>query len=105
MAPASKNSILRKPNPGMGQGSMRAISFRTGWEYEHDETDEQIDAIEGLIAQVRAEPGKEKATFSWSSSTDDGEGDVRIGCTYLEDGLWVSEEWVIDPAGRVEAAE
>ena len=44
MAEETKNVVIRKPNPGQGQGLMRAISQRTSWEYEHDETDELGDA-------------------------------------------------------------
>jgi hypothetical protein len=120
MSDGSTNVVIRRPNPGKGQGLTQAISARTGWEYEHDETDEQIDAIEGLIAQHRAQPGHEEDTFSWTSSTGDGEGVIRIGTTYHEPGdgvvnlgngqllegrVWVTETWEIDPDGTVRAAE
>lgn len=131
----AQNVVIRKANPGQGQGQMRAISQRTGWEYEHDETDEQIDAIEGLIAQIREQSGAATdndgrdeqglplrgATFSFTSTTDKGVGDIIIGTAYCEDGpadsvvnpgagfpvvtgkQWVSEAWRITPDGKVTA--
>jgi hypothetical protein len=126
----SSNEIFRTPNPDLGQGEMQAISQNTGWRYEHDETDEQIAAIETLINQVRADSGADTdndgrddegmplrgATFSW---TRDEEGNMVIGTMYVEDGpadsivspggdfspvegkQWVSEVWKIAPDGTV----
>lgn len=127
---AEKNTIFRFPNPGTGQGEMQAISEATGWRYEHDETDEQIDAIELLISQVRVESGAATdndgrddlglplrgATFSWSRDAD---GNMVISTMYVEDGpadsvvspgagfdpvegkRWVTETWKIAPDGSV----
>lgn len=104
------NTVIRRPNPQQGQGSTRAISARTSWEYEHDETDAQIDAIEEMILTIRSEEGvgdgasllKRGATFSWTSDTDDGEGNITIGTMYKNpDGDWVSETWTIAPDGTV----
>lgn len=124
----AKSNIFRSPNPGLGQGEMQAVSEATGWRYEHDETDEQIAAIELLINQVRADSGAATdndgvdddglalrgATFSW---TRDEDGSIVIGTTYAEDGpadsvavgrsgpvegkQWVSETWNIAPDGTV----
>lgn len=111
------NAIFRSPNPDLGQGEMQAVSQATGWRYEHDETDEQINAIELLINQVRADSGaatdndgKDEngnvlrgATFSWSR---DEEGNVVIGTSYQQQGStdWVSEVWTISPDGMVSEA-
>jgi len=134
---AEKNTVIRRPTPihstspdgaprSRGQGLYTAISARTGWEYEHDETDEQIDAIEEMIAKIRDEEGVSVAnngkdasglplrgaTFSWNVDED---GNVVIGTTYVEDGdgvvsvgsrqiegkVWVAETWVISPDGKV----
>lgn len=107
-----------------GQGSTTAVSARTGWEYEHDETDAQINAIEDLILDVReqegvglgASPADRGAVFTWSSSTNDGEGVISIATTYavpgdgsvslggrgvLEGHVWATEAWEIDPDGTV----
>jgi hypothetical protein len=126
----AENQIFRSPNPGLGQGENQAISQVTGWRYEHDETDEQINAIELLISQVRADSGADTdndgkdddgfplrgATFSWSKDED---GNVVIATTYVEDGpedsvvspgggadpvegkQWVNEIWKIAPDGTV----
>ena len=107
----SANEIFRSPN-------------------EHDETDEQINAIETLINQVRADSGAATdndgrddagfplrgATFSW---TKDADGNIVIGTLSVEDGpadsvvspggdfppvegkQWVTETWVIAPDGTV----
>jgi hypothetical protein len=126
-----KNEIFRSPNPGLGSGEMQAVSQATGWRYEHDETDEQIAAIELLISQVRAESGAATdndgreddtgfplrgATFSWGR---DDEGNVVISTMSVEDGpadsvvspgggfapvegkQWKSETWKIAPDGTV----
>lgn len=131
MAP---NVVIRKDNPGQGQGQTRAISQRTSWEYEHDETDAQIDAYEDLVIEVRKDGGvteenggldslglpRKGHTFSHSSTTKVGEGDIIVATAYVEDspkdtdcvnvghpiGLvfskrWVSECWKIDVAGKV----
>lgn len=112
----------------VGQGSTTATSAKTGWVYEHDETDAQINAIEGLIEQVRDQaaadgppaPGAPKRgdTFSWSSTTPEGEGIIVIGTAYVEPGdgvvnlgaagihtgfVWAEERWEIDPDGTVRA--
>ena len=127
----AKNKVFRSPNPGIGQGETQAVSEATGWRYEHDETDEQIDAIEKLVNQVRVESGAATdndgrddtdgtplrgATFSWSR---DDAGNVAISTMYVEDGpadsvvspgagyppvegkQWVSETWLIAPDGTV----
>jgi hypothetical protein len=126
----AKNEIFRSPNPGLGQGEMQAVSQTTGWRYEHDETDEQINAIELLINQVREDSGAATdndgrdddgmplrgATFSW---TRDEDGIVVISTMYVEDGpadsvvspggghepvegkQWVSETWKIALDGSV----
>lgn len=126
----AKNKVFRSPNPGLGKGKNQAISEKTGWRYEHDETDEQIDAIELLISQVRADSGADTdndgrddagfplrgATFSW---TTDDDGNVHISTMSVEDGpedsvvspgggfpsatgkQWKSETWVIAPDGTV----
>lgn len=130
MARPRKNPIFRSPNPGMGQGETQAISQATGWRYEHDETDEQIDAIELLINQVRVESGAATdndgrddegmplrgATFSW---TRDEDGNMVIATMYVVDGppdsvvspgaglppvtgkAWANEVWKIAPDGAV----
>lgn len=135
MAP---NVVIRKDNPGQGQGRTRAISQRTGWEYEHDETDAQIDAYEDLVKQVRIDGGVTEEnrglsgeglplkghTFSHSSSTEYGEGDIIVATAYVEDSpdltsavnagfpygvvfgkRWVSECWRIDKQGNVTPEE
>jgi hypothetical protein len=106
---------------------MRAVSQRTGWEYEHDETDAQIDAIENLILGIRETEGiklrdpasKRGATFTWGSSTDEGVGDITIGTSYvvagegtvnmrgttLENSVWKTERWLISPEGEVTELE
>jgi hypothetical protein len=125
----AKNNIFRSPNPGLGQGEMQAVSEATGWRYEHDETDEQINAIETLIASVRSDSGADTdndgrddqgiplrgATFSW---TKDEAGNVLISTMYAEDAkdsvispgggfdpvegkAWVTETWQIAPDGTV----
>lgn len=125
------NVIIRRPSPskangGKGQSDEQAISAATGWEYEHGETDDQINAIEALILGARASSGASHenkgscdegrclrgAAFSWSFVG----GNVKIGTSYMEpleggvanhrgvthDGFgWVAETWVIDPAGNV----
>jgi hypothetical protein len=126
----AKSKIFRSPNPGLGSGEMQAVSEATGWRYEHDETDEQIDAIETLVNQVRADSGAATdndgldddglplrgATFSWVREGDD----ILISTMYVEDGpedsvvsngpnkedvlagkQWVSETWKIAPDGTV----
>lgn len=107
----AQNVVIRKPNPGQGQGDMRAISQRTGWEYEHDETDEQIDRIEEIILGVREEEAvqmgdpfhKRGVTFSWTSTTDSGEGNILLAMAYRQaDGLWAQETWNIRSDGTVE---
>lgn len=108
---SDSNVVIRKENPGQGQGTMRAVSARTGWEYEHDETDDQIDAIEGIIAQVREEgsidensPGDSRgALFSWTSDTNKGEGNITLATMYKENGsdLWTCESWIIAPGGSI----
>jgi hypothetical protein len=132
--PTKKNQIFRSPNPGVGQGENQAISQATGWRYEHDETDEQINAIEALIAHVREESGAATdndgrdeqgfplrgATFSWTVNED---GYVVIGTLYVEDGpadavvspgagaepvtgkQWAAETWMISSDGTVEEAD
>jgi len=107
----SGNVVIRQPNPTQGQGETRAISERTSWEYEHDETDMQIDVIESKILSIREDeqvvqgsPGvKRGATFSWTSDTDAGEGNIRLGTMYRMDGTgdWVSEYWIIAPDGSI----
>lgn len=127
----AENQIFRSPNPGLGQGETQAVSQATGWRYEHDETDEQINAIELLINQVRTDSGAATdndgldddglplrgATFSW---TKDEEGNIVISTMYVEDGpedsvvshgpdkndvmtgkQWVTETWSIAPDGTV----
>jgi hypothetical protein len=111
MAEEPQNVVIRRENPGQGQGSTRAVSARTSWEYEHDETDAQIDKIEEIILSMRDEEGvvtgsslhKRGATFSWSSDTDDGEGNIKLGTMYKQDGSddWVCEWWIIAPDGKV----
>ena len=107
----SGNVVIRQPNPNQGQGSTRAISQRTAWQYEHDETDIQIQVIEDKILSIREEgnvvqgaPGNQRgATFSWTSDTDDGEGNVRLATSYMQAGTddWVSEWWIIAPDGSI----
>jgi hypothetical protein len=126
----AKNKIFRSPNPGVGQGETQAVSEKTGWRYEHDETDEQIDAIEQLITMVRVDSGAATdndgrdddgfplrgATFSWALDED---GNVVISTMYVEDGpadsvvspggglppvegkQWATETWRISPDGNV----
>jgi hypothetical protein len=127
----AKNKIFRSPNPGLGQGKMQAVSEKTGWRYEHDETDAQIDAIETLIESVRNDSGAATdndgreddtglplrgATFTWNT---DEEGNVVISTIYAEDGpadsvvspgggfepvsgkQWTNEVWKIAPDGTV----
>jgi len=102
------NTVIRQPNPQQGQGATRAISARTSWEYEHDETDAQIDAIENSILSIREEelvvdgsPGNKRgATFSWTSETAVGEGNITMGTMYQDaNGDWVCETWTIAPDG------
>lgn len=135
MAP---NVVIRKDNPQQGQGRSRAISQRTGWEYEHDETDAQIDAYEDLVVEVRKDGGVTEEnrglgndglpmkghTFSHSSTTEYGEGDIIVATAWVEDSpnntdavnagfpvgvvygkRWVSECWRIDTKGKVTAEE
>lgn len=112
--PVGSNVVIRNSNPGQGQGLMRAISARTAWEYEHDETDEQIDAIEELILTVREDEAvqagdrdtKRGSTFSWSSDTNSGVGNIKIGTMHKDagTGLWDSEAWDIAPDGTVTEA-
>lgn len=129
----AENEIFRSPNPGVGQGENQAISQATGWRYEHDETDEQINALEKLMQQIRVESGAATdndgrddagfplrgATFSW---TRDEDGNVVVGTMYVEDGpadsvvspggdmpavegkQWVTEVWNIAPDGNVTEA-
>jgi hypothetical protein len=124
------NEIFRSPNPGIGQGFSQAVSQATGWRYEHDETDEQINAIETLINQVRVDSGAATdndgrddngfplrgATFSW---VKDEAGNIVISTMYVEDGpadsvvtpgggadpvegkQWATETWSIAPDGTV----
>jgi len=109
--PEPENVVIRQPNPGQGQGETRAISARTTWQYEHDETDQQIDFIELKIAEIREQEGvmqgspgiKRGATFSWTSDTDSGEGNIKLGTMYKQDGSgdWVCEWWIIAPDGTV----
>lgn len=121
-----ENVVIRRESPDLGQGVTQAISARTGWEYEHDETNAQIDAIEDLILTIREEEAgrapvalgalKRGDTFTWTSSTDEGDGVITIGTAYIEAGegvanlgrlglleghVWVQETWQIDPAGKV----
>jgi hypothetical protein len=130
----AKNDIFRSPNAELGQGETQAVSQATGWRYEHDETDEQINAIEKLIGQVRADSGADTdndgrddeglplrgATFSW---TRDADGNMIIGTMYVIDGpadsivspggdyepafgkQWASETWKIAPDGTVSEAD
>lgn len=127
------NVIIRRPGPsrangGVGQSDEQAISAATGWEYEHGETDEQINAIEGLIQEARTESGASHdnlgtcpdtghcllgSTFSW---TVDADGDVILSAaftkdepgsvvnirgTLLADAAWASHTWVIGTDGTV----
>lgn len=123
MPPKEKNVVIRSENPGVGNGRHKATSQRTGWEYEHDETDEQIDAIEDLIETIRAEEGvtpdspqtTRGVTFTWNSKGP-GKADVVIGTAgvvpgdgvvnargqILEGAVWQSETWTIKPDGTVE---
>src|SRR5580765_12511 len=108
--PEPKNVVIRQPNPGQGQGQTRAISARTAWQYEHDETDEQIDKIEEIILSIREEEGittgdsllRRAATFSW---TPDDNGNIHLGTMYkadeTPDALWICEWWTIAPGGTV----
>ena len=118
---------VRTLNAGQGQGKTRAKSHRLGWHYEHDETDAQIEAIEDLITSIREQEGvqsgdpqsKRGATFSWNSSTPEGEGDILIATTYavpgegvvvtrggrLENHVWKTERWLISPDGTVTPVE
>jgi len=140
VAQEAKNVVIRRPSPPVpgggrerfggtkGQGSTTAISARTGWEYEHDETDEQIDAIEELILKVRKEngvtqgcsPALKGAVVSWNSSTDDGDGDIIVGMTWavpgdgevnlgsrgiLEGHVWATQKYTIAPDGTVTEGE
>jgi hypothetical protein len=98
--------VIRRPGAEKGQGETQAISQR-GWEYEHDETDEQIAAIENMIDTIRLEEGvvmgdsynKRGVVFSWSRQED---GSILIGTTYKgDDDLWISETWEIAPDGTV----
>lgn len=102
-----KNVVIREPNPGQGSGQHRAISARTSWQYEHDETDEQIDVIEEIILSIRAEEGIETgsslldrgATFSWSPTED---GNIHLGEMHKgDDDLWICEFWIIAPDGSI----
>lgn len=105
------NVVIRQPNPNQGQGATRAISQRTSWQYEHDETDAQIDFIEKTILTIRQQegvvqgaPGNQRgATFSWVSDTDTGEGNIKLATSYMQAGSsdWVSEWWVVAPDGSV----
>lgn len=123
------NVVIRRDNPGLGQGHQKAISARTAWEYEHDETDEQIDAIEKLIIDTRNESGAatdndgrddvtghvlKGATFSWNVEvetgdvvistqwTEPGEGVVNLGSKgILEASVWVNQVWRISRDGTV----
>lgn len=123
MAPDRTVVASRTPSKNRGQGATRAKSIRTGWHYEHDETDAQIAAIEDLIFSIREKEGvelgdpqsKRGATFTWGSSTDEGEGDILIGTTHavpgdgvvlvrgdrLEGFVWKTESWIITPDGTV----
>lgn len=119
-------TIIRRPNPGKGQGESQAISSRTGWEYEHDESDAQINAIEEIILSTRQESGAahdndgiddetghvlKGATFSWNvdadgdvilatSWTEPGEGVVNLGKRgLLEGAVWRTQRWAIDREG------
>lgn len=95
----SKNIVIRRPNPGVGQGREQATSQRTGWLYEHDETDAQIDAIESTIASFRE--GHPTATFSWNVDTA-GSGNLRLQATYPTNPArseWTTETWYLAPDG------
>jgi hypothetical protein len=120
--------IFRRPSDARGSSPVQAVA-ESGNEYEHGETDEQIIAIEGIMAQVREESGASAenrgrdeqglslrgATFDWRPETPDGEdGDIILTTSYVEDAddptsvadgvegkQWVSETWVIDPNGKV----
>lgn len=124
---SEKNVVIRRPNPGIGQGVTSAISARTGWQYEHDETNEQIDAIEQIIAEVREAEGisqgssqaERGATFTWTSDTDSGEGNIRLATAYVVPGdgevnirgvrltgkVWTHDVWLISPDGSYELQE
>lgn len=131
--------IVRRPNPDRGQGHYKATHTITDvddngveyvvreWEYEHDETDKQIHAIEELITSVRDESGASTdndgtdddghplrgALFSWNVDSD---GDVVISTSFtkpsegsvvshrgvtLENTAWASHVWVIGKDGTV----
>lgn len=125
--------IFRRPNPGVGQSDVQAISGRTGWEYEHGETDAQIHAIEEIILSTREESGAavdndgrddvtgaplKGATFTFNVDKDgdviigtswvvEGDGVVNLGSRFglLEGYVWKTQLWIIDPEGNFATKE